>query len=848
MSHPSYYRPFTTSNEVVEDSDSESVASSFSDSASRSLDDPRYAIIRAAGPSLNTVSDQFFYQSLQQRPQYVIGCEYDGSNNFSNFFSPRYPLLPFVPASKKTLTSLFSFTSTNRDTSVFPLSTFFTIKTPRVYKNITNIQITNINFPNFLNSLPDPSAVFAEVALYASTKTGFSFNNCYSCLGNRGGGRGLTTSLNGGSFSEAGRTNPVANQNPLVHTFTLRGGTYDSMSLANEMDKQMNTTPPFNIISYAQHRELFLSTGSVSHLFNDPGKWYCSPLTGQYIRNATKSLIINDYLPTTTIAGIQPTEKETFVAYFYPVLKAAFYSAYDSKFLDLGSAIDVQNRVLTTFEGLSSSLYYDLCYRNLSTLKSIRRVHTFEYNPINSYNYTYSPSTNKMSVSHTELHPSLQKDIQTFHQTSRLSVASDMGYSSRDLTALQTRVSASASVLTDLTKQLQSALVEVGVPRYTLTNDQLANLSTPLLLQSKKSLMAVSEEDALIGLTVDRSPSSLSPPGLIKRSFPAAFGWSTLGQLVQDASNALVAQPGSRAFTQPYLAQLNTANQVSQMTHAGSFVNRLVQGTAVSCSDLPSLYSTFVNYYSTNTGLATTASAIQSKSLVATSNYVNAKYGSVFPPALLENNAYLNGTGTGAVTFYSSKSLHYPSTPDDSNHRNIRAVRGGTDTSDCCGYINAILENFYGCLPAEYITTTPFYQLGYGINDILSLYTTNTLSQKTVANNIYLQMNPEQSLNNMDTAGNENYNIANQSMGEYKKVFGKLLLQGLTAGQVCQTIVQIPATFPTAPLASLDHFSFNFLLDTMVPLSALYPFVFTGTDWNAIIQVDEQVGAFNPNP
>ena len=109
-------------------------------------------------------------------------------------------------------------------------------------------------------------------------------------------------------------------------------------------------------------------------------------------------------------------------------------------------------------------------------------------------------------------------------------------------------------------------------------------------------------------------------------------------------------------------------------------------------------------------------------------------------------------------------------------------------------------------------------------------------------------MNPEQSLNNMDTAGNENYNIANQSMGEYKKVFGKLLLQGLTAGQVCQTIVQIPATFPTAPLASLDHFSFNFLLDTMVPLSRLYPFVFTGTDWNAIIQVDEQVGAFNPNP
>jgi hypothetical protein len=226
----------------------------------------------------------------------------------------------------------------------------------------------------------------------------------------------------------------------------------------------------------------------------------------------------------------------------------------------------------------------------------------------------------------------------------------------------------------------------------------------------------------------------------------------------------------------------------------------------------------------------------------ATSNYVHTKYGTVFPPALLENNNYLTGRGTGAVTFYGSKTIHYQSTPDESNGRSFRNT---ADPSGCCVYVNAAITNFYSCLPAEYVINTPFYKLGYGFADILSFYSTNSISGTTAKNNIYLQLNTEQSLNNMDTAGTENYNITNETTGEYRKVFGKLLTQGSTNGQITQTIVQIPATFPLAPLASLDHFSFNFFLDTMVPLNRLYPFVSANNDWNAIIQIDELVGAFD---
>jgi len=829
----SYYRPFTTNTNNVNtdvESDTDSTVSSedgFLDTIGQRLDDPRYAIIRAAGPTFDTVPEQLFYQSLQHKPQNVIGYAYtddDNNNTYdpSNNIPLNVPLRPFIPANTTTRTTLFSFTSANRDMNVYPLSTFFTLKTPRTYKNITNIQFVQINFPYFLNSVPDASGLYANFARYVASNTGFSFANCYACLGNAGGGRGITTSINGGSFSEAGRTNPVANSNALVHTFTIRGGDYDSISMANEMDKQMNTTPPFNIISYTEHRQLFLETGSIAHLFNDPGRWYYSYATGQFVRNASKSIIINDYLPNANITGFVPTEKEIFVAYFYPVLKAALQTHYDGKFLNFGaySSGEVHGRVLNSFEGLASTLYYEVCYTNVSVLKSIRRMNTFEYNPINSYNYTYSPANSKMIVSHTDLHPSIQKDIQTFQQTSKTAAAAAIGLTNRDLLTLSTTIQSSTTKVADLSRQLQAALVGVGVPINSLTTEALANPQTPIFTQIRSALQPnqmTDSDDALIALAAGQTPS-LSPPAFINRSFPASFGWSTIQHLVGDITNAVNVAPGSRAFTAPYLAQIQTMG------------------------DVPALYSTFVNYYSTNTGALTTSATIQTRVAAATSNYVHTKYGTVFPPALLENNNYLTGRGTGAVTFYGSKSIHYQSTPDESNGRSFRNT---ADPSGCCVYVNAAITNFYSCLPAEYVVNTPFYKLGYGFADILSFYSTNSISGTTAKNNIYLQLNTEQSLNNMDTAGTENYNITNETTGEYRKVFGKLLTQGSTNGQITQTIVQIPATFPLAPLASLDHFSFNFFLDTMVPLNRLYPFVSANNDWNAIIQIDELVGAFD---
>ena len=102
----------------------------------------------------------------------------------------------------------------------------------------------------------------------------------------------------------------------------------------------------------------------------------------------------------------------------------------------------------------------------------------------------------------------------------------------------------------------------------------------------------------------------------------------------------------------------------------------------------------------------------------------------------------------------------------------------------------------------------------------------------------------EQGLNNMDVAAKENYNITNETTGEHKVVLGKILTEGSGLQDVTQTVVQLPAKFDT-PLSTIDHFSFNLLLDTLTPLSRIFPFQLAGSDWDGILQIDEEVGTLD---
>jgi hypothetical protein len=449
-------------------------------------------------------------------------------------------------------------------------------------------------------------------------------------------------------------------------------------------------------------------------------------------------------------------------------------------------------------------------------LRSIRPIHTFDYYPINNYDWTYAPSTQKITVTHTHLHPALTKDIQQRHAQHQRQEAAALGYTPAQFGTVQSKSTNTSAIAADLQLQVQRALATMGVPLGSYSAAELANPES--VLETWADPGAYSDEE-LMALTKG-----------IRASGRPSSGTVTIQQLLQN--------PPERE---------SVLHCASQMTRAGSESSPTFQGIRVDCKDFTSLYSTFINYYSTNTGLASDIRLVHQKATNATSNYVNTTYGRALPKTILQDNAYMNNLGTGGLKLHASKTIHYASSPGETDTRDISLERlANTNINSCCAFVNSALYNFYGCLPSEYLINSPFYKLGFGIKDIIGFYSTNALATSPATYNIYLQLNTEQSLNFMDIASNENYTQSNESTGQCNMVFGKLLTLGSSPGAYTQTIVQVPATFSPSPLASLDRFSFTFYLDNMVPLYKLFPFQLSGTDWDAIIEIDENIASMPP--
>ena len=67
-------------------------------------------------------------------------------------------------------TSLFMINSRNRDTNVYAQPTFFTLRLPRVYKNVTRLNISQINLLNsFFNSFRLRRSESVDLDLYPQT-------------------------------------------------------------------------------------------------------------------------------------------------------------------------------------------------------------------------------------------------------------------------------------------------------------------------------------------------------------------------------------------------------------------------------------------------------------------------------------------------------------------------------------------------------------------------------------------------------------------------------------------------------------------------------------------------------
>jgi hypothetical protein len=109
-----------------------------------------------------------------------------------------------------------------------------------------------------------------------------------------------------------------------------------------------------------------------------------------------------------------------------------------------------------------------------------------------------------------------------------------------------------------------------------------------------------------------------------------------------------------------------------------------------------------------------------------------------------------------------------------------------------------------------------------------------------------MQINNDQSFNNMDVAMTEDYTVTNETTGQVKLMYAKILTAGIGAGEISQTVIQNPVIFEN-PLGKLDKLQFKFYFDDedLTPPGRLFPFEIGFNNWDATFQIDEEIGFAN---
>ena len=256
-------------------------------------------------------------------------------------------------------------------------------------------------------------------------------------------------------------------------------------------------------------------------------------------------------------------------------------------------------------------------------------------------------------------------------------------------------------------------------------------------------------------------------------------------------------------------------------------------------------FCNFLDYSSTLFGYSTmvqstsnSISSIYGNAYARHHDYVSSKYTNVLPNDMIQTRSYISGQSI--PTAFLSNALNVPGYLDTSN----------TCLSSCVSYVRAAIIRYYSCLPVNNIINTLDYKLGIHASTIFTFSNQitylNTIS--SFNHDYFLQINSEQSFNNMDVSMPENYNISNETTGQTKLMYAKILTGAIGDTEISQTCIQNPILF-TNTLGKLDKLSFKIYLDdiNLTPMWLFYPFANQLDEWSATFQIDEEVGYANRN-
>ena len=367
---PPYYRPYRSDSEDESESDSdESTTSSLYTSSVFSLPDPKQ-LVRAAGLSFSNdimrldygkdyVNQHLFYSPYTREP--VLSNDLYGNTK--------------LEIGRNSFQSLILLNSRDRDFNVYPQPTNLVLRLPRVYRNIVNLQFSQLRL---LCSFYYFRADKANIKFFISEKD--------RILPNR-----IVT-------------------DPEGFPVTINPGSYDINSLIAQLNLQLNLYPLFYDFpgGFEQFSFKFNSTGDLALNFNEVGDYFFDILHGKYISPptltkayVTQTFFANRYANKTTF-----TIGEIQIAYYYPVIKYALLINYNDPNLSTISANDKQY-ILYSFRSLNDTYLLNIIIKYIPYLDRFRDRNTFKYSLVNKYVVSYDTTYNIITTTTPNLNSSL---------------------------------------------------------------------------------------------------------------------------------------------------------------------------------------------------------------------------------------------------------------------------------------------------------------------------------------------------------------------------------------------------------------------------------------------------------
>jgi hypothetical protein len=420
----------------------------------------------AAGRSFSTIQSQLTFgidklgthTEYSQYPDIIPAKDDDPTKNTTD-----------VPETA-TETSIIMVNSQYRDQSTYPQPTYFSIRLPRVYKNISAISFSDMklltSFYYFRTTKGN-----TDITVYEKDRITVDINN-------------LITST-------------------IVKRF-IRTGSYNINSLLTEIQLQLNYTPLFFDFPNGINDFItaFRSSGDYFLNFNQPGDYFYNTTTQTWVPNPTINTILSQYWNTRYAGLSYYSNDQILLAYYYPILQEYIQDPdYSNQALDLSTALvvlqssststltneDVIEYLVYSFKGINppDQIALAAIQANIPTLDTYRLKHTFRYWLINKYTVGLQAQSQNVYITTNSLNTSLV-NLLTIQQSKYLTnVLATNNISSNAYNNLFTTVNQTLAVLQGLyTFEQQQFLQYFAVPYSQYTLNYYATLTNPIQVRN----------------------------------------------------------------------------------------------------------------------------------------------------------------------------------------------------------------------------------------------------------------------------------------------------------------------------------------------------------------------------